>query len=532
MPKNILIFADGTGQAGGIAFDEDRTNIYKLYRATRCGPDSSVDPSEQVAFYDPGLGSPADGGFMWGRFGRWLYNMASQATGLGLTENVIDCYAALIRLYEKDDRVFLFGFSRGAYTARCLGGVISMCRIPRHLPGDQPLPLDPPGARSLAIKAVRDVYQFCSSQPRTKTRSYRNFMLGTRDLIAKRFRDEHGSAGPSEKEKANVYPYFIGVFDTVAALGRRAAKIGLVIVLALVVSVVAVIVFAGLFFLTWLFGITAATPYLGEYLQHLTYWNVLIAMSVILAGLGVLAWARNYIKFDFNVPGYGFFENLATFHFAYPKQKFYDNRLDPNVRYAKHAISIDENRKDFARVPWIYTGPRAGNKRDDYDNIYFEQVWFAGVHADVGGGYPENESRLSDITLKWMLAAASIIPHGIKHDERVLSLYADPAGLQHDERKAGRWQWGGRVLPVDKKTGICEATMHPSVYSRFEADPVVHYDSRSRYCPANMREHIDFKHYYEGGAAPQTRRAIADNIEHKWGEQKRRQALDARNKPA
>jgi uncharacterized protein (DUF2235 family) len=62
--KNILIYSDGTGMAGGIRFDEDRTNIYKLYRATRCGPDSCINPNEQIAFYDPGLGSPADGGFI------------------------------------------------------------------------------------------------------------------------------------------------------------------------------------------------------------------------------------------------------------------------------------------------------------------------------------------------------------------------------------------------------------------------------------------------------------------------------------
>jgi uncharacterized protein (DUF2235 family) len=95
MAKNILIFSDGTGQAGGITFDEDRTNIYKLYRATRCGPDSCIHPDEQVAFYDPGLGSPADGGFMFGKTGRWAYNIASRATGLGITANTIDCYAGL-----------------------------------------------------------------------------------------------------------------------------------------------------------------------------------------------------------------------------------------------------------------------------------------------------------------------------------------------------------------------------------------------------------------------------------------------------
>ena len=55
MAKNILIFSDGTGQAGGITPDENVSNIYKLFRATRCGPDSDIDPSEQVTFYDPGL---------------------------------------------------------------------------------------------------------------------------------------------------------------------------------------------------------------------------------------------------------------------------------------------------------------------------------------------------------------------------------------------------------------------------------------------------------------------------------------------
>ena len=54
MAKNVIIFFDGTGQVGGIKFDGDRTNIYKLYRATRVGPDSMISPSEQIAFYDPG----------------------------------------------------------------------------------------------------------------------------------------------------------------------------------------------------------------------------------------------------------------------------------------------------------------------------------------------------------------------------------------------------------------------------------------------------------------------------------------------
>ena len=58
MGKRILVFADGTGNEGGLLPDESRTNVYKLYRATRTGPDSIVDPHEQLAFYVPGVAPP------------------------------------------------------------------------------------------------------------------------------------------------------------------------------------------------------------------------------------------------------------------------------------------------------------------------------------------------------------------------------------------------------------------------------------------------------------------------------------------
>ena len=198
---------------------------------------------------------------------------------------------------------------------------------------------------------------------------------------------------------------------------------------------------------------------------------------------------------------------------------FRTSSMTPNVNvdYAKHAISIDENRKDFARVGWTPTAQKA-NKRDAAGTLYFEQIWFPGVHADIGGGYEENDSRLSDNALAWMLAAASIVPNGLKHDETVLRLYPDPAGPQHNEQKNSWLAFGLRKLPST------EAIMHKSVYRRFAAGPVVLFDTTGKYLPANMNEYVDFVQYYEPNIqAPKPAnpaQAMADDIEAKWAKTK------------
>ena len=130
MAKNILIFSDGTGQAGGYMPDEARTNVYKLFRATRVCPDTCIDPKLQIAFYDGGLGSRASGEGIKIKWWRRLYNLLGKVTGLGITQNIIDCYAAIIRVWQPGDRIYLFGFSRGAYTVRCVAGVLKYCGVP------------------------------------------------------------------------------------------------------------------------------------------------------------------------------------------------------------------------------------------------------------------------------------------------------------------------------------------------------------------------------------------------------------------
>jgi Uncharacterized alpha/beta hydrolase domain (DUF2235) len=460
------------------------------------GPDTKVEPSEQVAFYDPGLGSASDGGHFKIGWMRWLYNLASMATGLGITRNIVDCYAAIIDLYEEGDRVFLIGFSRGAYTVRSVAGVMSCCGIPRHLPGGSPLRRDPKSIHKLADHAVKVVYQFCPSYNRKETRGYRQFLLETRDAIAVQFTKQHGSSqAASEVERANVVPYFIGVFDTVAALGHKYLGPALVA-----------------FGIALLFGL----HYLGGVLEPTFPWAGWIAW--ILSYLGVaaalVAFLMNYLKIAPPLPGYGLLRRLATLHLAPPKHKFYDTTLNPNVGYAKHAISIDENRADFKRVGWTPVEEKL-NKRDEHGDLYFEQVWFPGVHADIGGGYLENDARLSDVALNWMVAGASIVPDGLKHDGSVLRLSPDPAGPQHNEEAGSFLKVGIRDLPLNKETGLSQAPMHKSVYRRFEAGPVLLYDRMGDYRPDNMRLHIDFKHYF-GLGPPHIPQYVADDIEQKW----------------
>jgi hypothetical protein len=372
---------------------------------------------------------------------------------------------------------------------------MTYCGIPRQMPDGSPLRHDPRSIHKLAEHAVKDIYQFCPSYSR-KIEGYRQFLLRTRDAIAARFREEHGSSVIVDGvERANVFPHFIGVFDTVAALGHK----------YLGPSLVALGV-----------GLLIGLLWIGSELEPLfprAGWT-----SLILGGAGVaaalIAFLINYLKFAPPLPGYDVFQRLRTLHVAPPKHKFYDTTLNPNVGYAKHAISIDENRADFRRVGW---SPSAAKQdvRDAHGNLYFEQVWFPGVHADVGGGYLENEARMSDVALGWMVAGASIIPDGLKHDGSVLRLSPDPAGPQHNEQATSFLKLGVRNLPIDPETEESRSPMHISVYRRFEAGPVLLYDRLSAYRPDNMRVHVDFRHYFDQ-TEPEAPQCIADDIELKW----------------
>lgn len=468
MPKNILIFSDGTGQAGGLRPDENRSNIYKLYRATRCGPDTAIDPREQLAFYDAGLGSrPPGGALLVTRAYRWLHNVASQATGLGITTNIIDCYAAIIRMWEPGDRIFLFGFSRGAYTVRCLAAVLGQCGVPTTMADGSPLRRDIGTTTRIAREGVKKVYQHVSSPKDTD-------YLPQREALAKRFRQRYGSdAGGA----SNAVPFFIGVFDTVASLGSYALSAALVGVSAVVIAVLSYL----------------QSFFLFPFLQTLM-WTA--ACAAVAAGV---AYVATHLKYAVGLPGYSFWQTL---HLASPKMKFYDLHLNNAVWYARHAMAIDENRADFARVPWGGSHNKGPQRPEEYPD-WLQQVWFAGNHSDIGGSYAENEARLSDISLGWMVHAAKNLPDGttpdgfgIKVDDRYMTLHPDPLGPQHDEREPGylrgRFKWTEGLRQVQE-----EAILHSSVLARFTAPGgVQQFYERANYRPPNLRDHSKVKQYY------------------------------------
>jgi uncharacterized protein (DUF2235 family) len=501
--RNILIFSDGTGQAGGISVDENRSNIYKLYKATRVGPDSSINPAEQIAYYDAGLGSRPPSGGSFKTLYRMAHNFVSQATGFGLTTNIIDCYEMIIRHWRPGDRIFLFGFSRGAYTVRCLGGVLANCGVPTRWNKDQPMRFDSASIRKIAKYAVRNVYQHTASVERTKATPRQNELLDQRAELAKQFREKHGV--DLENEKSN-YPFFIGVFDTVAAV---ASKGSLLVLVAAALAISAAISGA-----LWAFY-PSYTPWFGDYFGKILswlfgligfstsrWWHWFFFVALALIGSGAIWYVSQAVKY---APKANPQKWWRTFTVSLGRMRFEDKGLNDNVKYARHAIAIDENRASFNRVGW--GDPKSTRPKLDQDGVEtFEQIWFAGNHSDIGGSYPESESRLSDIALKWIVESASTIKNGIKLDRSVLKLYPMDDGILHDQRRVGfpfltKWfglTWKGKIRSIPN----AKTTLHRSVYERTARPSVLQYDVMLPYRPETLRKHERLTDLYKNIKEP------------------------------
>ena len=111
MKKTLAVFLDGTWNAQG-----DNTNVWRL-KVMLAAQNGAGQP--QLGFYHPGVGTS------------WNDHIRGGTIGAGLSQNVREAYQWLVEHYDDPDDVFIFGFSRGAYTARSLAGLIVKCGLLR-----------------------------------------------------------------------------------------------------------------------------------------------------------------------------------------------------------------------------------------------------------------------------------------------------------------------------------------------------------------------------------------------------------------
>lgn len=276
MAKRLIVCCDGTWN---LADQPSKTNVTKVALSVRPRSAAGV---EQRVFYHSGVGT------------RRLERLRGGAFGMGLSRNVVDAYRFLVHNYEPGDELYLFGFSRGAYTARSLAGLVRNSGILRR-------------ENAGRVKEAWSLYR-----DRVETPS------GTASTLFRR-------AFSYEPEI-----HFIGVWDTVGALGIP-------------------------------------------------------------------------------VPGPRWLKPVVTM--VNRRWAFHDTQLSSHVKGAFHALAIDEQRSAFRPTLWS-RGPGDTDTEQE-----LRQVWFAGVHSDIGGGYPE--TSLSDIALLWMVHHAR--RYGLEFDTRALS---------------------------------------------------------------------------------------------------------------
>ncbi|MBF0279430.1 MAG: DUF2235 domain-containing protein [SAR324 cluster bacterium] len=179
MKKKIVICADGTWNRPENNLKKDfPSNVLKLARAIR--PLGKNNTSQQV-FYDWGIGSYYD-------------PLLGGATGKGLHKNIMDCYRYLVQNYSAGDDLYLFGFSRGAYTIRCLCGLINNCGILKR-------------SEARLIQQAFEHYK----------RSGKAY--APEGSESKKFRAQH-----SHQSREVL---FVGVWDTVGAMGIPLSFLGL-----------------------------------------------------------------------------------------------------------------------------------------------------------------------------------------------------------------------------------------------------------------------------------------------------------------
>ncbi|HSI59670.1 MAG TPA: DUF2235 domain-containing protein [Ideonella sp.] len=380
--KTIVVFSDGTGNSSAKL---NKTNVWRLYQAldlARPSEERSAAGDEtQIALYDDGVGSS---GFL-------PVALLGGAFGFGLKRNVLDLYKFLCRNYRPGDRIYAFGFSRGAFTIRVLMGFVLKIGL-------------------LKYESEHHLAQHVQEAYREYRATFKAPLLAgaarwLRDAAIGLWRRLRGTAASPAKVRVEQVE-FVGVWDTVAAYG---------------------------------------TP-LAEMTRAVDRWIWPLSMP-------------NYV-------------------------------LSPRVRQARHALALDDERDTFHPLLWDEVAEAEAVARREVAPMRLRQVWFAGMHSDVGGGYPDDS--LSYVSLDWMMGEAETAGLRFKPRERGdVERGMDPMGPIHDSRSGlavyYRYQprkLSARIEPPDPSTllmqdpnreeahgRLLEVVIHPSVKQRILYGP-------------------------------------------------------------
>jgi len=356
--RNIVLCLDGTNNEP----ETGVTNVARMFEL-------AAKDDRQLAYYDPGVGTMGARGAVT-RPGKALTRAAGLVLGFGIKDNIEDAYTFLMHHYQPGDRIFVFGFSRGAYTARALTGMLRTVGLLR------------PGADNLVPYAVKlythtgklvkgvDLDRM-SEEERARLRAQDKEFWDLRDSFTRRFGNPEF---PSQFARTRQV-HFLGVWDTVKSVG----------------------------WLNWRAQFQQARwPY------------------------------------------------TATI---------------TNVETARHALAIDERRRAYREYRF------KGDAVTSSDGRY-QEMWFAGVHSDVGGVYVDNHD-LSNIAFAWMVDGA--VAAGMKIRPQVYKRMVGvkfgaplaPAVVQgtlHRNPKAWWLAGGWRDRPIASSDNV-----HDSVRARVAA---------------------------------------------------------------
>jgi len=353
MSKNIVLLSDGTGNSSAKIF---KTNVWRLYQTL-----DLTRPEKQIAYYDDGVGTSSFKPLA----------ILGGVFGVGLKRNVIDIYSFCCRNYQAGDKIYGFGFSRGAFTIRVVAGFIARVGLLRYNGNEADLARD----AEIAYREYRKVRNF---------RSGGNLLIGP--LRALRDWVSHfvfRKPAFSQLDLISLEKFdFLGVWDTVDAYGGPIEEITRAVDY-------------------WYWPLSMPDQFMNHKIVRACH---ALALEEERDAFRPVLWDDRYVRES-------------------------DDKL----------YAVDH---DWKPAPSDQTTPQA-----EIDRERISQVWFVGVHSDIGGGY--SRDGLAHHALAWMMARAKV--YGLECllvQEDWFESFVDPYDKLNDSRHglSGYYRYRPRKL--------------------------------------------------------------------------------------